>query len=220
MVARGAEPEDQILNPSCVPSGAIHEAAGSVTGFLLHGSRPSGKPLRMRTSVLFAALATLFFAPLAAQAGRLDIAVIQFTDKRDTAMIAEALRSVDLPKITDSDRTETKVKGLSAGWVIFTQSLNVSPGGKFASSTRLTNQRADVSGSLHGSDLSVQVTILEGVKIGLRKYRQNSYAGSGSVAGGVPQLIAVNRSTGKTANSRGRVSSFDFTTIIAAVYTP
>ncbi len=174
----------------------------------------------MRTSVLFAAIASLFLAPMAAQAGRLDIAVIQFTDKRDPDVIAEALHGVDLATITDSDRTETKVPGLSAGWVIFTQSLNVSSGGSFSSSTRLTNQRADVAGSLSGTKLSVQVTILEGVKIGLRKYKQSSYSGTGSVAGGVPQLISVARSTGKTANSRGRVTSFDFTTIIAAVYHP
>jgi len=155
-----------------------------------------------------------------ARAGRLDIAVIQFTDKRESATIAEALHGVDLAKITDSDRTETKVPGLSAGWVIFTQSLNVSSGGKFASTTRLSDQRADVVGSLNGSNLSVQVTILEGVKIGLRKYKQNTYSGSGSVAGGVPQLVGVTRSTGKTANSRGRIISYDYTTIIAAVYRP
>jgi len=174
----------------------------------------------MRTHVLSAALAALFLAPLAAQAGRLDIAVIQFTDKRDPAIIAEGLRSVDLAKVTDSDRTETNVAGLRAGWVVFSQSMAVSPGNSFSTSTRLTNQRADVTGSLNGSKLSVQITILEGVKIGLRKYRQSSYSGSGSVAGGGPQLISVTRSTGKTANSRGRISSYDFTTIIAASYTP
>jgi hypothetical protein len=173
----------------------------------------------MRTTVLFTALASLFLAPMAAHAGRLDIAVIQFTDKRDPAIIADGLRGVDLAKITDSDRTETKVAGLQSGWVVFSQSMSLS-GGSFATSTRLTNQRADVTGSLSGSKLSVQITILEGVKIGLRKYRQSSYAGSGSVAGGVPQLISVTRSTGKTANSRGHISSYDFTTIIAASYMP
>jgi len=174
----------------------------------------------MRTSVLFAAFSLLLFLPLTAHAGRLEIAVIQFKDKREPEMVAEALRQVDLAKITDSDRTETKEKWLTSGWVVFAQSLNVSPGGNFASSTRLTNQRADVSGSLNGSQLSVEITILEGVKIGLRKYTQRSYAGSGSVAGGVPQLISMARGSGKTANSFGKVSSYDFSTIIAASYTP
>jgi len=155
-----------------------------------------------------------------ARAGRLDVAVIQFTDKREPATIAEALHGVDLATITDSDRTETKVPGLVSGWVIFTQSLNVPSGGKFASTTRLTDQRADITGSLNGTNLSVEVTILQGVKIGLRKHKQNTYSGAGSVAGGVPQLIGITRSTGKTANSRGRIISYDYTTIIAAVYRP
>ncbi len=177
----------------------------------------------MRTSVLFAAAACLFASSLAAHAGRLDIAILQFSDKRDATAMAEALRTVDLLQISDSDRTETNVPALRGGNVVFTQSIGISSGSKFASSTRLTNQRADVSGSLNGSNLSVEITILEGVKVGLRKYRQSTYSGSGSVAGGVPQLISVRQSAGKTQEAikgRARIISYDFTSIIAARYTP
>ena len=177
----------------------------------------------MRTSVLLAAIACLAAAPFTAHAGRLDIAVLQFTDKRDTSAMAEALRSVDLLQISDSDRTETKAPALRGGYVVFTQSIGVSSGGKFASSTRLSNQRADVSGFLNGTNLAVQIIVLEGVKVGLRKYRQSTYSGSGSVSGAVPQLIAVQQSSGKTQTAikgRAKIISYDFTTIVAACYTP
>jgi hypothetical protein len=107
--------------------------------------------------------------------------------------------------------------------VVFTQTLGVAAGGKFANSTRLGNQRADVSGSLNGSNLSVEITILEGVKVGLRKFRQNSYAGAGSVAGGVPRLIAVRQSKGKTQTAikgRATIQEYNYTTIIVARYVP
>jgi hypothetical protein len=177
----------------------------------------------MRPTILFAAVLSLLVAPLTAQAGRLDIAVMQFTDKRDPEAMAAALREIDLVKITDSDRTETSVPALRGGWVVFTQSIGVNPGGQFASSTRLTNQRADVSGSLNGSNLSVKISILEGVKVGLRKYTENTYEGSGSVAGGVPQLVGIRQTKNKTQTAiKGRttITYMNFTTIIAARYVP
>jgi hypothetical protein len=148
---------------------------------------------------------------------------MQFADKREPADIVAGLGKVDLVKITDSDRTETNVTGLRGGWVVFAQSLGITPGGSFASSTRLTNQRADVAGSLNGSNLSVKISILEGVKVGLRKFTENSYEGSGSVAGGVPQLISIRQTKNKTQTSiKGRttITHMNFTTIIAARYTP
>ncbi|MDD5198318.1 MAG: hypothetical protein PHC88_00815 [Terrimicrobiaceae bacterium] len=175
----------------------------------------------MRIPLLLAAVS--FLTPLAAHAGRLDIAVMQFTDPRDPTAMAQALNGVDLAQITDSDRTETNVPALRGGYVVFTQTLAVSPGGKFASTTRLTNQRADVSGSLNGSRLSVSIRILEGVKIGLRKFRESLYTGSASVAGGVPQLISVAQRIGKTQTAikgRATIVSYNYTTIIAARYTP
>jgi hypothetical protein len=171
----------------------------------------------MRTS--FLCTLALFLLASSALAGRLDLAVIEFSGPRDPDALAAALRTCDLSKVTDSDRTETKDSALQAGWVIFTQSFGIS-GGRFANSTRLANQRADVSGSLEGSHLSVEVTTLEGVKIGLRKYRETHYAGDGSVAGGVPRILSIKQIKSKTANSYGQVLTKEFTSVLVARYTP
>jgi hypothetical protein len=177
----------------------------------------------MRTLVLLAAVVSFLAAPLTAQAGRLDIFILQFVDERDQASIEEALGKVDMLKVTNSDRTETSVKGLRGGNVIFVQSLPISTGQNFASSTRLDNRRADVSGTLSGSSVSVRVTLMEGVKVGLRKYKEFVYEGAGAIGGGVPHLISINRSTNKTmemVKDRQRTITYDSTTIIIAQYTP
>lgn len=175
----------------------------------------------MRLPSLFSALAALLFVSVA-HAGRLDLAVLQFTDARNLDEVAAALKTVDLAKVTDSDRTETSVPGLRGGWVVFTQSLGVGAG-SFGNSTRLSNQRADVSGSLQGSNLSVKITILEGVKVGLRKYEERTYTGEGSVAGGYPQIVGVRQSKGKTQEAikgRSRIVETEFTTLVIARYRP
>jgi hypothetical protein len=171
----------------------------------------------MRTSLL-CTLASFLLAT-SAFAGRLDLAIIEFSGARNADELAQALSACDLTKMTDSDRTETKTPVLQAGWVVFTQSFGISSG-RFANSTRLSNQRADVSGSLEGSHLSVEITTLEGVKIGLRKYRESHYSGDGSVAGGVPRIIALKQVKSKTANSYGQVISKEFTSVLVARYTP
>jgi len=177
----------------------------------------------MRPTLLFAAVVSFLSVTLAAHAGRLDLAVIQYTDARDLDAIAQALQGVDLMKITDSDRVESNLPALHAGWVVFNQSLAVAAGSNFANSTRLGNQRADVSGTVSGSNVSVEITILEGVKVGLRKYRQSNYAGSGSVAGGVPRIIAIRQSKGKTQTAikgRATIQEYNYTTLIVARYVP
>lgn len=176
----------------------------------------------MRLTVLFAALATLLLTSLPAQAGRLDLVVLQFSDARDLDAVSAALREVDLLKISDSDRTETSVPALRGGWVVFTQSIGIG-GGAFGNSTRLSNERADVSGSLNGTNLSVQITILEGVKVGLRQYTERTYQGSGSVAGGYPQIVGVRQSKGKTQEAikgRSKIVETNFTTLVIARYRP
>ncbi len=177
----------------------------------------------MRLPILLAAAVALVFTPLAAQAGRLDLYVLQFTDARNLDEVAAALTEVDLDKVTDSDRTETSVRGLRGGWVVFTQSFGIGGAGSFANVTRLTNQRADVSGSLNGSNLTVQIRILEGVKVGLRKYSESSYGGSGSIAGGVPRIVGVRQSKGKTQEAikgRTRIVETEYTTLVIARYRP
>ncbi len=176
----------------------------------------------MRTTVLFAAVASLFAAALSAKAGRLDLAILQFADARDPGEIAAALQKVDFLKVTDSDRTETSVGGLRGGDVVFVQSIAVG-NGAFGSSTRLGNQRADVSGSLNGSNLSVRITILQGVKVGLRKYRELNYEGSGALASGQAQVIGIRTSKNKTqtvVKNRSQLISYETLSVVVAKYTP
>lgn len=177
----------------------------------------------MRTLVLLAAVVSFLSAPLTAHAGRLDIFILQFIDDRDQASIEEALGKVDMLKVTNSDRTETSVRGLRGGNVIFVQSLPISAGQSFSSSTRLDNRRADVSGSLSGSNVVIRVLLMEGVDVGLRKYKEFSYEGSGAIGGGVPHLIAIRHSSNKTmemVKDRQRTITYDSTTIMVAQYTP
>jgi hypothetical protein len=177
----------------------------------------------MRTSVLFAAVVSLLAASLSVHAGQLNIAILTFADERDQASVEEALDKIDLMKITDSDRTETSVRGLRGGNVVFVQSLPASIGTSFASSTRLDNMRADVSGSLGGSGVSVKVMILEGVKVGLRKHREWTYEGRGSLAGGGARLISFRQSTGTSmtmVKDRQKTITYSTTTVMLAQYIP
>jgi hypothetical protein len=177
----------------------------------------------MRTSVLLAAVVSLFAASWTAQAGRLDIAILQFVDDRDQASVEAALGEVNLLKVTDSDRTETNVRGLRGGNVIFVQSLPISAGQSFSSSTRLDNRRADVSATLSGTSLSVRVLLMEGVKVGLRKYRETIFEGAGPVGGGRPHLLSFQHSTNKSmtlVKDRQKTITYDLTTIVIGQYTP
>ncbi len=178
----------------------------------------------MRRSHLFA-LACLISALLVtpASAGRLDIAIIQFPDARSQDMIATSLAQADLLAITNSDSTETRDAGLMGGRVVFVQSFYTTPGSRFSTSTRLTNQRADVTGSLNGSNLDVEIVIQEGVKVGLRKFTSSTYGASGSIAGGLPVILALQQSTGKTQEvikGKAKIVSTNFTSLITAQYTP
>lgn len=175
----------------------------------------------MRT--LLSAVAVALFASSSVLAGRLDIAVLQFSDARDPDAVAAALQQVNLLEITNSDRTETNVPALRGGNVVFVQSLGVPGNGLFANSTRLSNQRADVSGSLKSGVLSVEITIEEGVDVGLRKFTRRSYSGSGSVANRGVQLLSVKQSKGRTQTAikgQAKLTSYDFTTIVVGQYTP
>lgn len=156
-------------------------------------------------------------------AGRVDLAVLQFSDARDPDAIAAALQEVDLLQITNSDRTETNIPALRGGNVVFVQSLGVSGNGPFANSTRLSNQRADVSGSLNSGKLNVEITIEEGVDVGLRKFTRRSYSGSGLVSSKGAKLLSFKQSKGRTQTAikgQAKLTSYDFMTLVVAQYTP
>lgn len=166
-------------------------------------------------------LAVLVTSTLA-HAGQLNLAVLQFTDARDPSEITSALAQVDLLKVTNSDRVETNVAGLRGGYVVFAQSIGVPSSGNFGNSTRIGNQRADVSGSLGGGRVNVEIAIEEGVKVGLRKFTRSVYSGSGEISR-VPQIISIKQSKGRSQiaiKGDAKLTSYNFTSVLVAQYLP
>ena len=88
-------------------------------------------------------LALLVFS-LVANASQLDLAVVQFPEVKTAGELDAALANVNLAGITNSDRTMTTESYLKGGYVIFAQSFPLSE--HFASTTRISNSRADVRG--------------------------------------------------------------------------
>ncbi len=169
---------------------------------------------------LLTLVASAFF-PSSASAGRLDIAVIQYGDARDANEQAAAFAGENLFKITDSDSVESSESAIRGGKVVFAQSLVIAPGSSFANSTRLASSRADVSGTFSGSNVQVEITVQEGVNIGLRKFKSSSYAASGALSGGQASIIGIKASKGKTASAvkgQQKVVSTSFSTLIVAQY--
>lgn len=168
-------------------------------------------------------LATAVFAllPASASAGRLDIAVIQYADARDQAEVAAAFAKSNLFEITDSDKVESRDKAIRGGKVLFVQSLSVSPGSSFTNATRLGNQRADVSGSLSGNRMQVEISVQEGIDIGLRKFSRSAYSADGTLSGNTASIIAIKASQGRTATAvkgQQKVVSYNYSTLVVAQY--
>ncbi len=171
-------------------------------------------------SLCLLTLAASALALSTAVAGRLDVAVIQYGDARDANEQAAAFAGENLFKITDSDSVESSDAAIRGGKVVFAQSLVISPGSSFAYSTRIDGSRADVSGTFSGSNVSIEITVQEGINIGLRKFKSSSYSASGSVSG-TASIIGIKASRGKTASAvKGiqKVISTNFSTLIVAQY--
>lgn len=169
--------------------------------------------------LLVVTIFALGLAPFTSKADQLTIAVIQYTDLRDPAAMQAAFAETDLTTITDSDTVEAKNTAIRGGRVVFVQTLPIGKSGPFASSTRLTNQRADIQGSVSGNTVSAEITIQEGVSVGIRKFTRSTYAGSGAVAGLMPSIISSRSSTGRTQTAvkgQSKLTNYTFTTLIIA----
>lgn len=150
------------------------------------------------------ALALLAFS-LAANAAQLDLAVVQFPEVKTAAELNEALAKVNLAEITNSDRTMTSESYLKGGYVVFAQSLPASA--RFASCTRLSNDRAEVRGEISGTNIRVSITLSEGVAAGLRRFSSRTYEASAPLSPGQPRILSLRQVSGKTpGNVRGQIS--------------
>lgn len=142
-------------------------------------------------------LLVLITLALTAHAGQLDLAVIQFPEVKSAAELEAALVNVNLAEITNSNRTMTAESYLKGGYVVFAQSLPSSA--QIASSTRLSNSRADVEGRLGTDRISVKITLSEGVEAGLRRFTSRSYEANASLAPGQPRVLSIRQISGRTA---------------------
>lgn len=168
-------------------------------------------------------LLAVFAATLNLSAGRLDVAVIQFPEPKTPEELNAALANVSLYELTDADRTRTDEPYLKGGYVIFAQSIGASPGAKFASATRLKNDRVDVEGHLGSGNVSVSITTVEGVKAGLRSIESRVYTGSGPLSPGAPQVLSIRQIKGKAPHvekGQAKMKTYDLTTALIAQYTP
>lgn len=150
----------------------------------------------------FIVLAMLAFS-LAANASQLDLAVVQFPEVKTVAELEAALANVNLAEITNSDRTMTSESYLKGGYVVFAQSLPLS--GAFASSTRISNNRAEVQGRISGATIAVKIILSEGVEAGLRRFSSRTYEANSQLSPGQPRILSIRQVSGKsTIVTRGQ----------------
>ncbi len=156
-------------------------------------------------------------------AGRLDVAIIQFPEEKGPAELESALAKVNLSKITNADRTLTTQPYLKGGYVLFAQRLPASPGSNFSTVTRLKNLGVEVEGRLGAGSVSVSISLMEGVKAGLRTFQKKVYRGSGALPPGSPHLLGVRQVRGRfpsIVKGQTKMESYHQTTVVAAQYAP
>ena len=159
-------------------------------------------------------LALLAFS-LAANAAQLDLAVVQFPEVKTAAELDAALAKVNLAGLTNSDRTMTKESYLKGGYVVFTQSMPLLD--RFASSTRISNSRADVEGRVSGGNITVKITLSEGVVAGLRRFSNRIYEANAPLASGQPRILGLRQISGKTTlaiRGQATVSETNYCSVI------
>ena len=162
---------------------------------------------------------SIFLLSSIVQAGQLTIAVVQYTDARTAEALSSGFAEADLTEITNSDKVESKDMAIKGGRVLFATTLPVGSGTSFAYSTRLGVQRADLSGRFSSPNLQANITLQDGVDIGIRKFSRSVFAGSGALSGSAPTIISIRESTGKTQSAvkgKATLKTYNFTTLVVA----
>lgn len=156
-------------------------------------------------------------------AGQLDLAVIRYTNSAPAEEVAAAISKVRLAEMTNADKTQTSIRMLQGGAVLFAQSLTAGPGSKFGSSTRLGNTRADVRGSLGQGYVQAEITISEGVRSGLRNFDQKTYGGRATIVPGTAKVLSIKETRVKAPSvvkGKAKLESSSHVTLVVAQYTP
>ncbi|MFZ4681216.1 MAG: hypothetical protein ACOYMS_01840 [Terrimicrobiaceae bacterium] len=175
----------------------------------------------MRKLLVFLAPLLLSLANLSA--GRLDVAVIQFPEEKTFEELATAFSAESLYEMTNSNRTLTQDAYLKGGYVLFAQSLAASPGSGINSATRIKDTRADIEGQLGSGHVTLTISLMEGIKAGLRSFQKKTYSGSGPLPAGGPRILSMKQIKGKApSNVKGQTSMerYNLTIVVVAQYTP
>jgi hypothetical protein len=174
------------------------------------------RTILFRLLVAFSTVASLV-------AGRLDVAIIQFSEEKTAAELESALAKVNLFEITNADRTRTTERYLKGGTVLFAQRFPVTSGSNFQTTTRLKNESADVEGRLEAGRVAVSISLTEGIKAGLRSFQKKVYVGSGPLPSGPPKLLSVRQSSGRLPSitkGQTKMKTYHLTTVVVAQYLP
>jgi len=165
------------------------------------------------------AVAFLFAFSLPAFSSQLNLAVVQFPEVKTVAALDQALAGINLGEMTNSNRTMTKTSYLQGGYVIFSQSFPLAA--RFKSATRLSNNRADVDGTLGNGKIHVTISLSEGVAAGLRRFSSRMFQGTSDLKAGQPRVVSIRQISEKIRQvSRGDVSmaeTISCTAIIAQI---
>ena len=156
-------------------------------------------------------------------AGQLDIAVIQFPEQKNPTELQSAFATVDLFELTDADRTRSSNAYLKCGYVLFAQRLRAVPGASFSTATRLKNSSASVTGRLDHATTALSISLVEGIKAGLRAFGKKVYTGSGPLPPGAPHVLGVRQVRGRSSSvvkEQTRIQSYFLTTVVVAQYAP
>jgi hypothetical protein len=171
------------------------------------------------TRALLAGICIIAALATNAQAGQLTIAVVQYSDARIAETLAAGFSAVTLSEVTNSDKVESRDPAIRGGRVLFAQTIPASSSAPFSSSTRLGVHRADVTGRLQLPKLKVEVSIQEGVDVGIRKFSRSVFSGSGALQGASPTILGIRESTGKTQSAikgKATLNTFSYTTLVVA----
>jgi hypothetical protein len=192
---------------------------GTRIGLHFHASHNQFSRMRTMLVNLLAACSSL----ATVIAGQLDVAVIQFPEEKTPAELEKALVKVDLFEMTNADRTRTTHPYLKGGSVLFAQRFSALPPSRFSTVTRLKSASADVEGHLGTANLSLSISLMEGVKAGLRTFQKKVYTGSGRLASGSPHVLGLRQVHGRSPNvvkGQTKMESYFLTTVVLAQYAP
>jgi hypothetical protein len=148
--------------------------------------------------------------------------LFSFRRRKRPELIAEAMEVVHHGEMTNADRTRTAHPYLKGGSVLFAQRLFALPGSQFSTSTRLKNSSADVEVNLGAGTISVAISLMEGVKAGLRSFQKKVYTGSGPLPPGSPHVLGVRQLKGRfpsVVKGQTKMESYFLTTVVLAQYT-